>query len=107
MATGASKNGKVKYVRNKLTTPEAIGFSADICNLINPHKYSVESPDGIMPSSSNGAVFMRYADSGISAGVCHEGDNYRTVCLGFPIEALEDEEDINHIITITLDFFNK
>ena len=107
VATGASKSGKVNYVRNKLMPSEVSGFCADICNEINPERYSVESPDGIKPSSSKGAVIMRYADSGISAGICHEGNNYRTVCLGFPIEALEDEDDINHIITITLDFFNK
>ena len=106
-ATSASRSGKVNYVRNKLMTPETMGFSAEISNEINPHKYSVESPDGIKPSSSKGAVIMRYADSGISAGICHEGDNYRTVCLGFPIEALQDEKAIDHIITITLDFFNK
>jgi hypothetical protein len=81
--------------------------SAKICNQINPYKYSVESPDGIKPSSANGKTIMRYADSGISAGVMHEGKNYKTVCLGFPIEALEDEDKIEYIITITLDFFNK
>ena len=106
-ATSASRNGKVNYSRNKLMPSDAMGFSAEICNEINPDIYSVESPDGIKPSSSKGAVIMRYADSRISAGICYEGDNYRTVCLGFPIEALQDETDINHIITITLDFFKK
>ena len=96
-ATSASRSGKVNMETG----------SAKICNQINPYKYSVESPDGIKPSSANGKTIMRYADSGISAGVMHEGKNYKTVCLGFPIEALEDEDKIEYIITITLDFFNK
>ena len=96
-ATNASRSGKVNMETG----------SAKICNQINPYKYSVESPDGIKPSSANGKTIMRYADSGISAGVMHEGKNYKTVCLGFPIEALEDEDKIEYIITITLDFFNK
>ena len=96
-ATSASRSGKVNMETG----------NAKICNQINPYKYSVESPDGIKPSSANGKTIMRYADSGISAGVMHEGKNYKTVCLGFPIEALEDEDKIEYIITITLDFFNK
>lgn len=96
-ATSASRTGKVNMGT----------VSAKICNQINPYKYSVESPDGIKPASANGKTIMRYADSGISAGVTHEGKNYKTVCLGFPIEALEEEDKIEYIITITLDFFNK
>jgi hypothetical protein len=50
---------------------------------------------------------MRYADSGITAGVCKEGSGYRTVCLGFPIESLTSEENINDIIGLTLEFFRR
>ena len=73
----------------------------------NPDVYCVESPDGLTPSGKGSAAFMRYTDSGITAGTCKEGNGYRTVCLGFPVEALESEEDINEIITLTLEFFSK
>ena len=45
--------------------------------------------------------------TGISAGVAFEGKGYRTVCIGFPIETLLEDEDIDSIIHITLDFFKK
>ena len=104
-ATSASRKGAVRYARNEIIQPISGEFT--ICNEINSEKYSVESPDGISPSSSKGKTIMRYTDSGISAGICHEGRNYRTICLGFPIEALESEKDINQIIRTTLQFFNR
>jgi hypothetical protein len=68
----------------------------------------VETPDGITPASGNtGSTFIRYADTDISAGVCFEGKGYRTVCIGFPLETLKKENDIESIIKTTLDFFSK
>ena len=77
-------------------------------NKINSECYCVETPDGIAPvSSRTGSTFMRYDDTDISAAVCFEGAGYRTVSFGFPIETLKEGKDINSIISLTLDFFNK
>ncbi len=77
-------------------------------NVMNEESYCVEAPDGISPASSKkGSTFMRYGDTKISAGVCFEGEGYRTVSLGFPIETLKKEEDINKTIKLTLEFFEK
>ena len=77
-------------------------------NTINAECYSVETPDGITPvSSKTGSTFMRYTDTELSAGVCFEGTGYRTVSLGFPIETLKNEKDIDTIIKTTLQFFSK
>ena len=105
-ANSASRSGKVKYHRNDAIAELPSG-TMEICRELNSDQYCVESPDGILPGAKTASSFMRYADSGISAGICNEGKGYRTVCLGFPVEALESEEDINEIITITLDYFSK
>lgn len=64
----------------------------------NPDRYCVETPDGIVPA--NGArTFLRYADTGISAGIIFKGKGYMTACLGFPIETIQKEEDINSLIS--------
>ncbi len=77
-------------------------------NEINQDCYCVEAPDGISPASARtGSTFMRYSDTDISAGVCYDGKGYRAVSLGFPIETLKQEQEINNLITITLQFFNK
>ena len=36
-----------------------------------------------------------------------EGNGYRTVSLGFPIETMKNEKDIDRIISLTLEFFTK
>lgn len=76
-------------------------------NSMNPVSYCVESPDGIAPAGKKSSTVMRYADSGISAGTAYDGEGYRTVCLGFPIETLKEDKDIENIIKITLDFFDR
>lgn len=86
-----------------------VGFSGSMSfhNEPNPECYCVEAPDGLTPVSKNGYVALRYADSCISAGISFEGNGYRTVCLGFPIETLHEQKDIDHIIRTTLEFFSK
>ena len=96
----------IRFIRNDRIDAD-LSANLSICNEINPETYCVESPDGISPASGKSRSFMRYADTGISAGICHEGNGYRTVCLGFPIETLDSEEDIDRIIRLTLEFFSR
>ena len=105
-ANSASRKGSVKFLSNT-TISELPSGTMQICNEINPEQYSVESPDGLTPSGKGAVSFMRYTDSGITAGICKDGIGYRTVCLGFPIEALESEDSINKIINLTLEFFSR
>ena len=100
----ASRVGQIKAVRNSL-----VNFSEiDMCrfhNSVNSECYSVESPDGIVPASAAGKTVLRYSDTGISAGVGYEGNGYKVMSLGFPIETLKSKKDIEKIINITLEFF--
>lgn len=102
-----SKVGTVRYVKStrfESRKGKAFGFH----NEINEKCYCVESPDGITPvSARTGSTFLRYSDTDISAGVCYEGQGYRAVSIGFPIETLKDEKNIDNIIKTTLDFFSK
>jgi hypothetical protein len=75
---------------------------------MNEECYSVENPDAISPvSAKTGSTFLRYSDTDMSAGVCYEGDGYKAVSIGFPLETLKDEKNIDYIIKTTLEFFNK
>ncbi len=103
----AGRSGEAGMVKSKMIGSPGHG-NFDFHNEINPSCYCVETPDGIAPNSSEkGSTFIRYSDTKVSAGVCHEGKGYRTVCLGFPIETIKKEKDINNIFRITLDFFNR
>lgn len=102
----ASRRAEVRAVRNSLADFSAAG-TFGFHNEINSECYSVESPDGLAPASSSGKTIMRYSDTGISAGVGFEGNGYKTVALGFPLEVLLNKKDIDRIIDITLDYFKK
>ncbi len=82
------------------------GERATFYNQVNEVCYSVESPDGIYPKG-NAATFMRYADTDISAAICKDGTQYKSVCIGFPLETLREESQIDNIISLTLDYFKK
>ena len=75
-------------------------------NCINEECYSVESPDGIS-ARGKASTFMRYADTDIPAAVCMEGEGYKTVSIGFPIEIIKEESHIDSIISLTLDYFSR
>ena len=73
---------------------------------MNPDVYCIEYPDGLAPASSNGQTILRYADSNISAGVAYQGQGFRTVSLGFPIEVLKEEDMIARLMENILKYFN-
>jgi len=105
-ANNASRTGKIEYLAGSGFMPEG-GEAGELLTESNTLKYCVEAPDGLIPATKGGEEIMRYADSGISAGICHQGDGYRTVCLGFPVEALADDNDIDRIISKTIEFFSR
>ena len=105
-ADQASNACHVKAARNEMADFSGLGVFG-FSNTVNPEIYSVESPDGIDPASANAKTLLRYTDTGISAGVGYEGEGYKAVSLGFPIEILLDKTDIDKIINITLEFFKK
>lgn len=75
-------------------------------NSINEECYSIESPDGINPRGKS-RIFMRYADTDIPAAICRDDKGYRSVCLGFPLETLKNKEDMDRIISLTLEYFSR
>lgn len=101
----ASKTGEV-YFDNCGRMETQKGGSLSFYNAINDTFYCIESADGILPKG-NSKVFLRYKDSDISAGVSNEGKGYKSVSIGFPIETLKKESDIENIISLTLDYFSK
>jgi hypothetical protein len=96
----AGKNGMVSPYGESSLTDKSVKF----CNTQNSVNYCIESPDGIAPASNNSQTVLRYGDSGVSAGIKYQGNGYRTVCLGFPIETLQSKDDIDAILASILTF---
>jgi hypothetical protein len=101
----AGRTGEVRFTdceRMGVQKGEKLSFH----NCINEECYSVESPDGIS-ARGKASTFMRYADTDIPAAVCMEGEGYKTVSIGFPIEIIKEESHIDSIISLTLDYFSR
>lgn len=99
----ASSSGKVR------TVPNAGGMFADSCMKIdfmtvpNPYVYCVESPDAILPSDDRAFTFLRYEGSNTSAAVAYDGE-YRCVSIGFPIEALTSQQQVDGLMREVIRF---
>jgi len=104
MTNAAAVKGEVKGVQNPLGfTPK----SRYIFNQqMNEKVYAVESPDGLTPVGDGAFTIFRYAENNISAGVAYQGD-YKTVILGFPVETLETQEQVNCLVGEIARFFRK
>lgn len=105
MTNFASRNATVKAKSNGAISLEAseIRFHKER----NPLIYCVETPDGIVPSCDKAQAFLRYSDTNITAGTCFEGNGYRTVCIGFPIEVIEEESHIETLIKDIMKFLDR
>ncbi len=69
----------------------------------NPWRYWVESPDGFAPQKGAFTV-LKYDDSGIGAAVAYKGNDYRSLAIGFPLETLSTQEEINYLMKEALTF---
>lgn len=101
----ASRTGEVAFERNCTTVTDSLRTMA-FHTEPNEELYCVEAPDGIAPAGS-GETMMRYADTGIPAAARCSRNGYRTVCIGFPIETLKEEDSIDCIISATFEFFRQ
>lgn len=100
MTDYASADGVVVSVANPFGIAGKYSFSTEL----NDKIYIVESPDALVPASNDSFTIFRYKDNNVSAGVAYGGD-YKAVTLGFPIETLESDEQVEMIIKEISEFF--
>ena len=98
----ASKLGRVTMISDDKEPKTEMEFHT----MPNPDIYSVEAPDGILPARKGSKTWFRYTDTEVSAGIKFNGSNYKTIILGFPIETLKTQEDMEEIIKVSLDWFS-
>jgi len=67
-------------------------------NELNSESYVVENPDALEPADENGFTIFRYTENNLSAGLLYKGEKYSTCILGFPIEAVKEQEKRNELI---------
>jgi len=64
----------------------------------NPEIYCVERPDGFKPAGKGARIWLRYPGSQYAAAVYNQGDNFKTVSLGVPVETVLKAADREWIL---------
>ena len=75
-------------------------------NKLNDKQYAVESPDAIRASDRRGFTWMRYGENGLPAGIASDRGGYRTVVLGFPIEAVSSAQGRTTLMERIMEYLN-
>jgi hypothetical protein len=99
----ASLDGSVTAVDSpdfRLSSPGAWSFVSKL----NDKQYAVESPDAIRASDSRGFTWMRYGENGLPAGIASDRGNYRTVVMGFPIEAVTTVQERTSLMSRIMEY---
>ena len=104
ITSNAGRHGLVKpWSKSPVTNLESMSFSTAPNSII----YCIESADAIAPASNKGQTILKYSDSNLSAGVAYQGEGYKVVSFGFPIETLHTQKTINNLIINTLEYIKK
>lgn len=75
---------------------------------LNEKQYIVQSPDILIPSGvHNGKTFLRFSDTGESAGIVTENGKSHTAVMSIPFETIKDKSSRNSLMKGILDFFDK
>lgn len=101
----AAHRGTVWATANK-TGFNGGGLEFEFNTVYDEKFYRVESPDALTPVGKKSGTVLRYRENNVSAGICHIGDGYRTVCIGFPLESIRDEEAAAGLMKSILTYFD-
>lgn len=65
---------------------------------LNSESYVVENPDAIEPADERAFTIFRYTENNLSAGVLYRGEQYNACILGFPLESIRGQQEIDRLI---------
>ena len=99
----ASLDGTVTSVDSpdiRLSSPGAWTFVSKL----NDRQYAVESPDAVRASDDRGFTWMRYGENGLPAAIASDRGGYRTVVMGFPLEAVTTVQERTSLMSRIMDY---
>ena len=102
----ASLDGTVTAVDSpdiRLSSTGAWSFASRL----NDKTYAVESPDAIRASDDRGFTWMRYGENGLPAAIASDRGGYRTVVMGFPLEAVNTVQERTSLMTRIMEYLKR
>lgn len=97
-----SEDGMAALVQNRIGNVMGMGMKFDFYNHHCEEHYAATRTDILQPASPAYCA-LQYAD-GNSAAVAYQGQDYRTFCMGFPIECIKDNKTRNSIVRGIMQF---
>lgn len=98
----AARNGKVRGVSARLPFGECRFRQTS-----GPEGYAATAPDALNPVGAEAFPVVRYAENGRTAGIAFDGEDYRTVVLGFPFETISSVAERDRIMNRVLLFLTR
>jgi hypothetical protein len=97
-----NEDGMAALVQNRIGNEMGMGMKFDFYNHHCEEHYAATRTDILQPASPAYCA-LQYAD-GNSAAVAYQGQDYRTFCMGFPIECIKDNKTRNSIVRGIMQF---
>ncbi|MBR6964092.1 MAG: xanthan lyase [Prevotella sp.] len=90
---------------DSINTVTGMGLTTEFYRTLNEYHYAATSTDVISPVEG-GFNVLNYSN-GTSACVAYQGQDFRTISLGFPFECIIDQQKRNLIMRAMMDFLLK
>ena len=90
---------------DSINTVTGMGLTTEFYRTLNEYHYAATSTDVIGPVEG-GFNVLNYSN-GTSACVAYQGQDFRTISLGFPFECIIDQQKRNLIMRAMMDFLLK
>ena len=71
---------------------------------LNDKALAIESPDAIRASDDRGFTWLRYGENGLPAAIASDRGSYRTVVMGFPVEAVTTVQERTSLLSRIMEF---
>ena len=88
---------------DSICSVQGLNNTATIYSRPNEQNYWLSSTD-IIEGVGGGFSTMKYSTNNYSAAVAYQGNDYRVLAFGFPLDCIKDDETRQNIIGIGIDF---
>lgn len=73
----------------------------------NPHSFPATVTESFSPATADAMPLMYYADDNTAAAILYDGQNYRSISFGFPIETITSSEQFVQLMNEVILFLSK
>ena len=65
------------------------------------------APEPWTGAAEKAQIFLRFTQNSIPAGIVFDGNGYKAASIGFPLETIDNERDMQRVFTTILTYFRR